>query len=228
MSTSPASKISEVEAIAGAQAGDVRCFQTLYDRYKRRVYSLCLQLARNPADAEELTQEAFLQLYRKIRTFRGEAAFSTWLHRVTTNVVFMRFRKKHVQEVELQPNLGDEENEQWKDASYITIQDSVLTGSVDRLSLQRALNTLAEGYRIVFVLHDIEGLEHHEIAELLGCSAGTCKSQLHKARTKLRRFLATHGGKEFSARAAGRSEGALVGQERTADPIALQVQPALP
>ncbi len=200
MKTLLKSAMSEADAVAGAQAGDMKCFEALYDRYKRRVYSLCLQLVRNPADAEELTQEAFLQLYRKIRTFRGEAAFSTWLHRVTTNVVFMRLRKKRVQEVELQPPL-EEDGEQWKDTSHIMVQDRLLSGSIDRLSLQRALDTLAEGYRVVFVLHDIEGLEHHEIADLLGCSAGTCKSQLHKARTKLRQFLRTNGGEELRARA---------------------------
>lgn len=220
-------KMSEADAVAGAQAGDMKCFEALYNRYKRRVYSLCLQLVRNPADAEELTQEAFLQVYRKIRTFRGEAAFSTWLHRVATNMVFMRLRKKHVQEVELQPALEDD-GEQWKDTSHILMEDCQLSGSIDRLSLQQALGTLAEGYRIVFVLHDIEGLEHHEIAELLGCSPGTCKSQLHKARVKLRRFLSAHGGREFCARAVGCGEGTRVRQAQAADLSSLRAQPALP
>ncbi len=227
MRTALNNRMSEADAVAGAQAGDMKSFEALYDRYKRRVYSLCLQLVRNPADAEELTQEAFLQVYRKIRTFRGEAAFSTWLHRVTTNVVFMRLRKKHVQEVELQPAL-DEDGEQWKDTSHILVEDCRLSGSIDRLSLQQALGALADGYRVVFVLHDIEGLEHHEIAELLGCSPGTCKSQLHKARTKLRQFLRAHGGNEFRARAAGCGEGTRLEQARAVSPSSLQAQPALP
>lgn len=215
-------KMSEADAIAGAQAGDMKCFEALYDRYKRRIYSLCLQLVRNPADAEELTQEAFLQVYRKIRTFRGEAAFSTWLHRVTTNVVFMRLRKKHVQEVELQP-AHEDDGEQWKDTSHILKEDCLLSGAIDRLSLQRALDTLAEGYRVVFVLHDIEGLEHHEIAELLGCSPGTCKSQLHKARIKLRHFLSAHGGREFSSRAAGPFPRGPIGPAQSNDRMPLEV-----
>src|SRR5215467_7138294 len=96
-----ANGISEQEAIARAQQGDAECFEALYGLHKRRVYSLCLRMTGNTAEAEDLTQEAFLQLYRKIATFRGESAFSTWLHRLSVNVVLMHLRKKGLPEVSL-------------------------------------------------------------------------------------------------------------------------------
>jgi RNA polymerase sigma-70 factor (ECF subfamily) len=137
--------------------------------------------------AEDLTQEAFLLLFRKIATFRGDSAFSTWLHRLTVNVVLMHVRKRGLREISLDESMEpDEESGAQKD--YGT-QDSVLAGSIDRVALERAIETLPPGYRIIFVLHDIEGYEHGEIAEMLGCSIGNSKSQLHKARTKLRDAL---------------------------------------
>jgi RNA polymerase sigma-70 factor, ECF subfamily len=147
----------EAEAIAAAQAGDAAAFERLYSLHKRRVYSLCLRMLGNVAEAEDLTQEAFLQLYRKIGTFRGDSAFSTWLHRLAVNVVLMHLRKKGLPQV----------------------------------SLERAVSDLPPGYRLVFVLHDVEGYEHNEIADMLECSIGNSKSQLHKARMKLRDLLRT-------------------------------------
>ena len=137
--------------------------------------------------AEDLTQEAFLQLYRKIASFRGESAFSTWLHRLTVNVVLMRLRKRRLQEVSLEETQEPtEENGQKKDYGS---QDHNLAGSIDRVILARAIEGLPPGYRIIFVLHDVEGYEHNEIAEMLGCSIGNSKSQLHKARMNLRDLL---------------------------------------
>ncbi len=182
-----ASGISEQEAIERAQQGDSECFEALYGLHKRRVYSLCLRMTGNTAEAEDLTQEAFLQLYRKIGTFRGESAFSTWLHRLSVNVVLMRLRKKGLPEVSLEETLEpQQEDGPRKDVGTV---DNVLAGSIDRVNLQRAVESLPPGYRIVFILHDVEGYEHNEIAEMMGCSIGNSKSQLHKARLKLRELL---------------------------------------
>ena len=179
--------ISEQEAIERAQQGDPECFEALYGLHKRRVYSLCLRMTGNTAEAEDLTQEAFLQLYRKIGTFRGESAFSTWLHRLSVNVVLMRLRKKGLPEVSLEETLEpQQEDGPRKDVGTV---DNVLAGSIDRVNLQRAVDSLPPGYRIVFILHDVEGYEHNEIAEMMGCSIGNSKSQLHKARLKLRELL---------------------------------------
>ena len=166
-----------------AAGGDLGAFEALYERHNRRVYSLCLRMTQNVAEAEDLAQEAFIQLFRKIGSFRGESAFTTWLHRLTVNQVLMHFRKKGVR------------LEQTTDDGETPVQ--VVAGTqnpnqmpvVDRIALDRAIGQLPPGYRTVFVLHDVEGHEHEEIARMLGCSVGTSKSQLHKARMKLRTLL---------------------------------------
>jgi RNA polymerase sigma-70 factor (ECF subfamily) len=166
-----------------AAGGDLAAFEVLYERHNRRVYSLCLRMTQNVAEAEDLAQEAFIQLFRKIGSFRGESAFTTWLHRLTVNQVLMHFRKKGVR------------LEQTTDDGETPVQ--VVAGTqnpnsmpvVDRIALDRAISQLPPGYRTVFVLHDVEGHEHEEIARMLGCSVGTSKSQLHKARMKLRGLL---------------------------------------
>lgn len=175
---------SETEAIGGAKQGVPGCFETLYAMHKRRVYSLCLRMTQNVQEAEDLTQDAFLQLYRKIASYRGESAFSTWLHRLTVNTVLMHLRKKVLPEISLDETLDTDEDDGPK--KEYGAQDGVLAGLVDRVNLQRAIDGLPPGYRIVFLLHDVEGYEHNEIAEMMGCSIGNSKSQLHKARTKLR------------------------------------------
>ncbi|MGP0017500.1 MAG: RNA polymerase sigma factor [Candidatus Sulfotelmatobacter sp.] len=172
--------------IERAKQGDAQAFQALYDKHKRRVYSLCLRMTANTAEAEDLTQEAFLQLYRKIATFRGESAFSTWLHRLSVNVVLMQLRKKSLPVVSLEETTQGEEDTPKKDFGA---EDLALAGSIDRLQLQKAVDDLPPGYRTIFVLHDIEGYEHNEIATIVGCSIGNSKSQLHKARMKLRDLL---------------------------------------
>jgi RNA polymerase sigma-70 factor, ECF subfamily len=166
-----------------AASGDLAAFETLYERHNRRVYSLCLRMTQNVAEAEDLAQEAFIQLFRKIGSFRGESAFTTWLHRLTVNQVLMHFRKRGVR------------LEQTTDDGETPVQ--IVAGTqnpnsmpvVDRIALDRAIGQLPPGYRTVFVLHDVEGHEHEEIARMLGCSVGTSKSQLHKARMKLRTLL---------------------------------------
>src|SRR5882724_4997028 len=183
-----ASGMTEAEAIDRAKAGDAESFSGLYGLHKRRVYSLCLRMTGNTAEAEDLTQEAFLQLYRKIATFRGESAFSTWLHRLAVNVVLMHLRKKGLPEVSLEESLEPQEDGPKKD---IGARDNVLAGSIDRVNLENAVDALPPGYRRIFVLHDVEGYEHNEIAAMVGCSIGNSKSQLHKARMKLRESLKT-------------------------------------
>jgi len=138
----------------------------------------------NTAAAEDLTQEAFLQLFRKIGTFRGESAFSTWLHRMAVNVVLMQLRRKGLPVVPLEENIETEEEAPRKEPGA---DDPRLAGSIDRMQLQRSIAVLPPGYRMIFLLHDVEGYEHNEIAEMVGCSIGNSKSQLHKARMKLQR-----------------------------------------
>jgi RNA polymerase sigma-70 factor, ECF subfamily len=184
--TDPKQRITESEAIEQAKQGQEAAFEVLYHLHKRRVYSLCLRMVSNPAQAEDLAQEAFLQLFRKIGTFRGESAFSTWLHRMTVNVVLMQLRKKGLPVVSLEETLEADDEAPRKEFGT---KDLKLTGSIDRLQLQRAIDRLPPGYRTVFVLHDVEGFEHNEIAQIVGCSIGNSKSQLHKARLKLRDYL---------------------------------------
>jgi RNA polymerase sigma-70 factor, ECF subfamily len=177
----------EADALARAQAGDHHAFAQLYSLHKRRIYSLCLRMVGNIAEAEDLTQDAFLQLHRKIATFRGDSAFSTWLHRLAINVVLMHLRKKGLAVISL-----DEAMEPAPDdgpGRSFGATDLSLAGSIDRLALEHAISGLPAGYRLIFVLHDIEGYEHNEIAAMLDCSIGNSKSQLHKARLKLRDAL---------------------------------------
>lgn len=188
VTTAPA-PAADSDLVARAQAGDHGAFALLYGMHKRRVYSLCLRMVNSVAEAEDLTQEAFLQLHRKIGTFRGDSAFSTWLHRLAVNVVLMHLRKKGLSLTSL-----DEAMEPTQDdgpGRSFGAPDLTLAGSIDRLALERAVGDLPAGYRLIFVLHDIEGYEHNEIATMLDCSIGNSKSQLHKARLKLRDALRT-------------------------------------
>lgn len=180
-------ELPEAIAIARAQQGDPQAFERLYQLHKGRVYSLCLRMLGNPAEAEDMTQEAFLQLFRKVKTFRGESAFSTWLHRLAVNVVLMHLRKKGVPVVSLEETTESEDEE--SAPREFGAPDQYLAGSIDRVVLERLIQRLPPGYRLIFTLHDIEGYEHNEIAEMLGCSIGNSKSQLHKARLRLRELL---------------------------------------
>ena len=163
------------------------------------------------AEAEDLSQEAFLQLFRKIATFRGESAFSTWLHRLVVNVVLMHLRKKGLQQIsldEVDTSQDDPVKREYGD------DDKRLLHSIDRLTLSRAIDALPPGYRAVLVLHDVEGYEHNEIAQILNCSVGNSKSQLHKARLKLRDALRSQRW-QAPARAPGAADAAgNVGHER--------------
>src|SRR5918997_2064105 len=177
------STATDYELAQSASGGDISSFELLYERHNRRVYSLCLRMTQNASEAEDLAQEVFIQLFRKIGSFRGESAFTTWLHRLTVNQVLMHFRRRGVR------------MEQTTDDGEAPVQivrgteDPQRMPVVDRIALDKAVAGLPPGYRAVFVLHDVEGHEHEEIARLLGCSVGTSKSQLHKARMKLRTLL---------------------------------------
>lgn len=202
-------ELPEAEAIRLAQQGDPAAFERIYQLHSRRIYSLCLRMVSNTAEAEDLTQEAFLQLFRKIATFRGESAFSTWLHRLAVNVVLMRLRKKKVSESSLE-EVTEPDEESGGPRRDFGGPDLRLSGSIDRVNLQRAIEELPPGYKQVFVLHDMQGYEHNEIADIMQCSIGNSKSQLHKARMRLRELLhETQRDEARSARqaAAGESSG---------------------
>ncbi len=176
------------DAIRLAQQGDAAAFETIYRMHSHRVYALCLRMVGDAVEAEDLTQEAFLQLFRKIHTFRGESAFSSWLHRLTANIVLMRFRKKRPVTVSLDEVVRPDDEKE-RPAFETGAPDLRLTGLFDRVNLHAALAQLPEGYRSMFLLHDVHGYEHNEIASMLGCSVGNSKSQLHKARKRLRELL---------------------------------------
>ncbi|MBA3805064.1 MAG: sigma-70 family RNA polymerase sigma factor [Acidobacteria bacterium] len=174
---------SDFELAQRAAAGDGVAFEELYRRHYRRVYALTLRMMGNPTEAEDMTQDVFLQLFNKVGMFRGDSAFTTWLHRMSVNQVLMHFRKKSTRS-ELLTDEGE--------TPVQIVQGTANPGAmpvIDRISLERALNELPVGYRTVFVLHDIEGYEHYEVAQMLGIAEGTSKSQLHKARLKLRQLI---------------------------------------
>ena len=171
------------EKVQRAAAGDMAAFEELYREHHRRVYNLCFSMMRNVADAEDVTQEVFVQVFRKLKTFRGEAVFTTWLHRLTVNAVLMHFRKPVVRK---EKTIEDE-------GLPVRIvggtHNPASMSVIDRIALNDAIQKLSPGYQAVFILHDIAGYEHNEIGEILGCAIGTSKSQLHKARMKLRQLL---------------------------------------
>jgi RNA polymerase sigma-70 factor (ECF subfamily) len=178
---------SEASLVRRAQRGDEQAFATLYQLHKKRVYSVCLQMTRDIADAEDLTQEAFLQVFRSIDSFRGDSAFSTWLYRIAVNTVLMKLRRRKAP-----PSVSLDEPVSADSPSLkreIGKTDPNLSGAVDRIALRRAVEELPAGCRQVFDLHEVEGFQHHEIAQLLECSIGNSKSQLHKAKMKMRDAL---------------------------------------
>ncbi len=185
------SRNADYDLAQKAAAGDVNAFEQIYWKHHRRVFGVCFQMSKNVTEAEDLTQQVFLQLFRKIGSFRGDSAFSTWLHRMTVNLTLMYFRlmnarKEETTETGELPESGFTGNKRFNESNQIT----------NRLELNEAIDQLPEGYRKVLILHDIQGFEHEEIAKILGCASGTSKSQLHKARRKLRRLLTI--GSSFS------------------------------
>jgi RNA polymerase sigma-70 factor (ECF subfamily) len=203
----------ESETIRRAQRGDPAAFELLYRKHSRRVYALCLRMSGNVSEAEDLTQDAFLMLFRKIQSFRGDAAFSTWLHRVTVNTVLMRFRKMRVP-IESLDEACDRDEEDLKPPLQLGEQDLRLSGVIDRVNLERAINRLAPGCKEMFILHDVAGYLHEEIAEIAGCSVGNSKSQLHKARMRLREILCDEARGAARSSADARASGCRSARER--------------
>jgi RNA polymerase sigma-70 factor, ECF subfamily len=178
---------SEGSLIRRAQCGDEQAFAALYQRHKQRVYAVCLRMTKDIADAEDLTQEAFLQVFRNVNSFRGDSAFSTWLYRVAVNTVLMKLRRRK------SPPLLSLDEPVSPDSPSLKREvgkaDPNLSGAVDRIALRRAVEELPAGCRQIFDLHEVEGYQHHEIAQILRCSIGNSKSQLHKAKLKMRDAL---------------------------------------
>ena len=173
----------DFELTQAAANGNMMAFEEVYNRHHRRVYSICLRMLQNATEAEDLTQDVFIQLHRKIGSFRGDSAFTTWLHRMTVNQVLMHFRKRNVK--------FEKTTEEGETPVQIVsgTANPMKMPVVDKIAIEHAIEQLPTGYRNVFVLHDVEGYEHEEVARILGCSVGTSKSQLHKARLKLRKLL---------------------------------------
>jgi RNA polymerase sigma-70 factor (ECF subfamily) len=180
-------KNSDIALARAAGGGAIAALGDLYARHSRRVYTLCFRMTRNEADAEDLTQEVFIQLYRKIGSFRGESQFSSWLYRLTVNQVLMYFRrvKARKEEIAEDPEAGIPPSQRNAHSACAQV--------TDKIALDTALSQLPSGCRLIFTLHAIEGYSHDEIARMLGCAPGTSKSQLHKARKKLRRRLNSGG-----------------------------------
>src|SRR6202790_2628410 len=191
-----------LDLVKRAQQGDSEAFAALFHAHKARIYSVCLRMTNNAAEAEDLTQDAFLQVFRKITSFRGDSAFSTWLHRISVNTVLMHFRKKSLSQVSLDEPYSNEDGSKMR--REFETRDNRLAGCVDRVALASAIKELPHGYRTIFLLHEVEGYEHQEIAELLGCSVGNSKSQLHKAKLRIREFL-LHSPETRSAGVLARS-----------------------
>jgi len=177
------STAKDFELTQASAAGNMSAFEEIYNRHHRRVYSICLRMLQNATEAEDLTQDVFIQLHRKIGSFRGDSAFTTWLHRLTVNQVLMHFRKRNVK--------FEKTTEEGETPVQIVggTENPGKMPVVDKIAIQSAIEQLPNGYKKVFVLHDVEGYEHEEVAFILGCSVGTSKSQLHKARLKLRKLL---------------------------------------
>ena len=176
-------KAKDFDLTQAAAAGDMGAFEEVYQRHHRRVYSICLRMLQNAHEAEDLTQDVFIQLYRKIGSFRGDSAFTTWLHRMTVNQVLMHFRRRSVK------NEKVSEDGEIPEQTVVGSSDPNRMQVIDRIALRNAIAELPKGYKNVFILHDVEGYEHEEVARRLGISVGTSKSQLHKARLKLRGLL---------------------------------------
>jgi RNA polymerase sigma-70 factor (ECF subfamily) len=183
--------VADLELVERAREGDPEAFATLFHAHKVKIYSICLRMTNNTAQAEDLTQDAFLQVFRKLSTFRGDSALSTWLYRIAVNTVLMHYRKKALIQFSL-----DEPSSQ--DSKCVRreygIRDGRLVGSVDRITLARAIKDLPAGRRKIFLLHEVQGYGHQEIARMLDCSVGNSKSQLHKAKLYIREFLGGENG----------------------------------
>ena len=169
----------ESRQIEEAQRGDVKAFEKIYRTYSGRVFAICIRLSGNVEKSEDLTQDVFLRLWQRLGTFKGQSAFSSWLYRLTVNIVIDRIR-------------WEQRRSGWETGpdALDSLPAPEKSGSAEtRISLDDAITSLPPGARVAFVLHDIEGYRHGEIAEMTGMAVGTSKAQLHRARKLLRRAL---------------------------------------
>jgi len=177
-------RAGELQLVERCRAGELGAFEELYRAHSGRLFSLALRMLGNPADAEDMLQEIFLSAHRKLDSYRGEAALGTWLYRLAMNQILDHVRSRAARTGQLTDGLDDASL--LADASGHRLADR----AISRIDLERALAELPEGCRAAFVLHDVEGLEHREVSEVLGIAEGTSKSQVHKARLRLRGLLA--------------------------------------
>jgi len=176
-------RAAELQLVERCRRGELGAFEELYRQHSGRLYSLALRMLGNPADAEDLLQEIFLSAHRKLDGFRGEAALGTWLYRLAMNQILDHVRSRAARTGQVTDGLDD--------ATLLADTGShrLADRAIDRLDLERAMSELPEGCRAAFVLHDVEGLEHREVSDVLGIAEGTSKSQVHKARLRLRSLL---------------------------------------
>lgn len=174
---------AELDLVDRCRRGEPGAFEEMYRAHSGRLFSLAVRMLGNPADAEDQLQEIFLSAHRKLESFRGESALGTWLYRLAMNQILDYVRSRAARTGQMTDGL--------EDASLLADGGGHRLGdrAIDRIDLERALAELPEGCRAAFVLHDVEGLEHKEVSEVLGIAEGTSKSQVHKARLRLRGLL---------------------------------------
>jgi RNA polymerase sigma-70 factor (ECF subfamily) len=184
----PAARAAELQLVERCRRGELGAFEEVYRQHSGRLYSLAMRMLGNPADAEDLLQEIFLSAHRKLESFRGESALGTWLYRLAMNQILDHVRSRAARAGQLTDGLDDATV--LADAMGHRLADR----AIDRIDLERAMAELPEGCRAAFVLHDVEGLEHREVSDVLGIAEGTSKSQVHKARLRLRGLLRRRTG----------------------------------
>jgi RNA polymerase sigma-70 factor (ECF subfamily) len=177
------SRTEELALVERCRAGDLAAFETIYRTHSGRLYSVACRVLGNPTDAEDVLQEIFLAAHRKLESFRGESALGTWLYRLAMNLCLDHLRSRANRSGQLTGSLDDEFGLEDMGSRRLAAR------TVAKMDLERALAQLPEGCRTAFVLHDVEGLEHREVAAALGIAEGTSKSQVHKARMRLRAML---------------------------------------
>lgn len=174
-------KNAELELASRIRGGDGAAFEELYRRHATRLYNLSYRMAGSPTDAEDLLQDIFLLAYRKLGSFRGESSLGTWLYRLAMNHCLDVLRSRQARMGQQTDSLDDD------DAAEVAAAPAI--GAVNRMDLERAIETLPPACRAAFLLHDVEGFGHEEVGAILGISEGTSKSQVHKARLRIRQYL---------------------------------------
>lgn len=184
-------KVSDVTLVKQFRKGSEEAFEELMARYETKGYNLALRLTRNPEDAEEVLQDVFTTIYRKIDGFQGKSAFSSWMYRIIVNAAFMNLRKRKQQQTvsieDLSPNI--KQNFLEMDSSLHARSDLLSLSKELRLMLEKAINRLPDQYRAVFILRDVDGLSNQATSEILDLSIPAVKSRLHRSRLMLRRKL---------------------------------------